>query len=67
MWTCSQIQTVEGMKFQMVSMVKLKILMAEVLSMAVAMGGAMEGAVGGAVGKCLELLVSWQEMLSVAR
>ena len=55
------------MKFQMVSMVKLKILMAEVLSMAVAMGGAMEGAVGGAVGKCLELLVSWQEMLSVAR
>ena len=41
-WTCSQIQTVEEMKFQMVPMMKLKILMAEVLSMNMTMGGATE-------------------------
>ena len=41
-WTCSQIQTVEEMKFQMVPMMKQKILMAEVLSMNMTMGGATE-------------------------
>ena len=41
-WTFSQIQTVEEMKFQMVQMMKLKILMAEVLSMNITMGGATE-------------------------
>ena len=41
-WTFLQIQTVEEMKFQMVPMMKLKILMAEVLSTNMTMGGATE-------------------------